>query len=587
MKRILSLVLVIVLCLGYCLPAAAAGTEKVDITYRAIRIVLNGEEIIPCDGSGKTVEPFIMNSNGTTYLPLRAIGQALGLFVGWNPSASTVELNSGGVVKTGSDPAGSTKGTEKVAITYRDIKVFLNGTQLELKNVLGQTVEPFILNSNSSVYLPLRIIGEAFGLEVKWEPSSSTVYLDEPVPTAPLSIISYVPDAEAKAGDSLSFSFNVAGGTAPYSYQWQCIWDGAEEFENINSSCKDWASGWDTDTLNLTVGESDFTYNYRYRLVVTDARGNTAVSNEIGLILKVEEEPLTILTQPRDVYVISGDKAIFNCLATGGSGELEYRWQILSTSGGSRWSDCTCLGADSPTMTMSINNYMLTPVGKKDGGYMVRCVVTDEKGNTLTSGSAMLYEAFAITDEPSNVKMHLKDGETKFTSVSVGVSTKDETVKTNYRWQYSSNFNPEWRDMDNGSWSLATTWNSSELIFRVSQSLIDGGYKLRCIISGEGEGSITTRTVYILDDPLSAYIGIARNTPLYVEAYCSATGGSGGYSYQWYYKAPGSGNWLITAMTEKYNIPWNEYGSYYCLVTDSNGETVKTEVVEVAKDAFY
>ena len=44
-KRIISIVLVIVLALSLCVPAMAAATENVAITYRAIKIVLNGKEI--------------------------------------------------------------------------------------------------------------------------------------------------------------------------------------------------------------------------------------------------------------------------------------------------------------------------------------------------------------------------------------------------------------------------------------------------------------------------------------------------------------------------------------------------------------
>ncbi len=156
----------------------AAYSETVSINYRRIKIVLNGEEIIPCDGAGATVEPFIMASNGTTYLPLRAVSQALGLNVSWDGVANTVDLSSGGVVKTGAGPAGSSMGLCWTQITYRQIRVFLNGEELELVNRDGNKVEPFILNQNSSVYLPLRIIGEALGLNVSWDGYTSTVYLD-------------------------------------------------------------------------------------------------------------------------------------------------------------------------------------------------------------------------------------------------------------------------------------------------------------------------------------------------------------------------------------------------------------------------
>ncbi|MBR5490945.1 MAG: copper amine oxidase N-terminal domain-containing protein, partial [Oscillospiraceae bacterium] len=156
----------------------AAYEERVSINYRRIKIVLDGEEIIPCDGAGNTVEPFIMSSSGTTYLPLRAVSQALGLNVQWDGVANTVTLSSGGTVKTGAGPAGKSVGERKTYITYRNISVFLDGAELSLVNSLGVTVEPFILNSNSSVYLPLRIIGEALGLTVSWDGDTSTVYLD-------------------------------------------------------------------------------------------------------------------------------------------------------------------------------------------------------------------------------------------------------------------------------------------------------------------------------------------------------------------------------------------------------------------------
>ena len=155
----------------------SAYEERVAINYRRIKIVLDGEEIIPCDGAGTTVEPFIMSSSGTTYLPLRAVSQALGLNVQWDGIANTVTLTSGGTVKTGAGPAGKTVGEKKTYITYRNIKVFLDGQELSLVNSLGVTVEPFILNSNSSVYLPLRIIGEALGIAVSWDGNTSTVYL--------------------------------------------------------------------------------------------------------------------------------------------------------------------------------------------------------------------------------------------------------------------------------------------------------------------------------------------------------------------------------------------------------------------------
>lgn len=57
-------------------------SEKADIFFNDIKIFIDGGEIVPKDANGNVVEPFIMN--GTTYLPVRAISNALGKEVEWD-----------------------------------------------------------------------------------------------------------------------------------------------------------------------------------------------------------------------------------------------------------------------------------------------------------------------------------------------------------------------------------------------------------------------------------------------------------------------------------------------------------------------
>lgn len=71
---------------------SASKLEKaIDVTYRDIKIMINGEELIPKDAAGNIVEPFIYN--GTTYLPVRAISEAFGRDVNWNNDTSTVTVS--------------------------------------------------------------------------------------------------------------------------------------------------------------------------------------------------------------------------------------------------------------------------------------------------------------------------------------------------------------------------------------------------------------------------------------------------------------------------------------------------------------
>lgn len=75
-------------------PLSSNEVKNVDITYRGIQISLDGKKISPTDANGKTVEPFILD--GTTYLPVRGIANALDILVDWNGETSTVYLTTTG-----------------------------------------------------------------------------------------------------------------------------------------------------------------------------------------------------------------------------------------------------------------------------------------------------------------------------------------------------------------------------------------------------------------------------------------------------------------------------------------------------------
>ena len=69
---------------------ATVGSRTAELFYNNIKIMLNGKEVVPTDGNGNTIEPFIID--GTTYLPVRGVASALGLDVGWDAETSTVVL---------------------------------------------------------------------------------------------------------------------------------------------------------------------------------------------------------------------------------------------------------------------------------------------------------------------------------------------------------------------------------------------------------------------------------------------------------------------------------------------------------------
>lgn len=73
---------------------AANTTTLYDVIADGIKIVIDGKELHPTDAQGNTVEPMIYN--GTTYLPVRAVANALGKAVYWDGPNYTVYLGDMG-----------------------------------------------------------------------------------------------------------------------------------------------------------------------------------------------------------------------------------------------------------------------------------------------------------------------------------------------------------------------------------------------------------------------------------------------------------------------------------------------------------
>lgn len=71
---------------------AANTTTLYDVIASGIKIVVDGKEIISVDASGNKVEPIIYS--GTTYLPVRAVADALGKAVYWDGPNYTVYLGN-------------------------------------------------------------------------------------------------------------------------------------------------------------------------------------------------------------------------------------------------------------------------------------------------------------------------------------------------------------------------------------------------------------------------------------------------------------------------------------------------------------
>lgn len=131
----LSGVLTALLVVSLASPAFAALAGKMIQVYTGVNVYVDDVLIQPKDANGNPVEVFVYN--GTTYLPIRAIGNALGKTVQWDAKAQSAYV-------------GKHSG-DKPAVWLQDLDYFTGSgweTYLSRKDNLGQSRTNVIYGGN-------------------------------------------------------------------------------------------------------------------------------------------------------------------------------------------------------------------------------------------------------------------------------------------------------------------------------------------------------------------------------------------------------------------------------------------------------
>ena len=136
MKRVYSILLTLAMLLTLSLTASGADNPS-------LRILVDG---VPLDASGAYI-----NDNGTTMVPLRAVAEALGCDVAWDPKTQTVSITSDQAEKPAQshydkliviDPGhgGSANGAEYGGIREKDLNLSIALRTADLLEQAGLTV---------------------------------------------------------------------------------------------------------------------------------------------------------------------------------------------------------------------------------------------------------------------------------------------------------------------------------------------------------------------------------------------------------------------------------------------------------------
>lgn len=152
MKRKILIMAMAIVCLTMLFSIAAYAND--------ISVYVDNEYVRLTDVNGTPVYPFIQN--GTTYVPLRGVSQALNCQVGWDGNNKNVLIYKemqpdGSVFRNRSD----------------DIQVYVDNELVELKDANGTVVKPIL--KNGTTYIPIRGVSQALGCWVRWDGKTKTV----------------------------------------------------------------------------------------------------------------------------------------------------------------------------------------------------------------------------------------------------------------------------------------------------------------------------------------------------------------------------------------------------------------------------
>ena len=186
-SRLTALLLAAILLLSLSLTARAAGSTQVEAYLRPdYTIIIDGSQRTFYNVNGKEVHPLLYG--GSTYLPVRAIGELMGKNVDWNQSTLTVTL-------AGSRTTGTVSGTPDAnpqrqtvtAYLHPDFTIIVDGVEQTFTNVNGKVVYPLLYSG--STYLPIRAIGQLMGKTVSWNEDTLTVTLADSAPSGSDSLV--------------------------------------------------------------------------------------------------------------------------------------------------------------------------------------------------------------------------------------------------------------------------------------------------------------------------------------------------------------------------------------------------------------
>ncbi len=387
------------------------------------------------------------------------------------------------------------------------------------------------------------VITDAYGSSVK----SDVVTLSMIVPE--LTIVTQPTDVTVAPGETAEVTVEAAGDDLTYTWYYKN--PGAAKFSKTTA--------FDGPTYSVTMSASRS--GRQVYCVITDAYGSSVQTDTVTLSMIVPE--LTIVTQPTDVTVASGETAEVTVEAVGD--DLTYTW-YYKNPGASKFTKTTAFDGPTYSVTMSASR----------SGRQVYCVITDAYGSSVKSDTvtlSMTVTELTIVTQPTDVTV--PNGETAAVTVE---ATGDGLT---YEWYYK---NPT-----GTKFTLTTAFDGPT--YSVAMSASRSGRQVYCVITDAYGNSVQSDTVtlsmvsnsnlVIVQQPVSVSVANGEKAEVTVVAEGE------GLSYVWYYKNPGSAKFSKTTAFDgpSYSVTMTASRSgrqVYCVITDVDGNSVQSDIATLS-----
>jgi len=139
-----------------------------------VNLYLDDKGFVPTDVNGNETYPFI--SEGTTYVPIRAIASLFNADIIWDEKTNSAYIGTSGERPKLSHTPRERQELYDVNIQARKgIKLYVNGQEVIPTDVNGNKKD--IYEVNGTTYVPVRAVSNALGLPITWSDKTNSVFI--------------------------------------------------------------------------------------------------------------------------------------------------------------------------------------------------------------------------------------------------------------------------------------------------------------------------------------------------------------------------------------------------------------------------